>query len=155
MNYLKLFEYYSNKTEEQQEEIEDALMIEGIFDEWTLLEKDYEPGGATTDAVLGMRGMRYDFKLEPKKNKYLHHRDHELSNSYHLTKSGFKHCRFTNEDFFDNQTNELFNKLSHSRLNKLGYKFKVNWTYDHDGYFDNGDSKYKVDIWISVTENVI
>lgn len=134
MKYLKLFEDLNGKivykTEEEEiEDIEDALMIEGIFDEWTLLDKDFENT---------FFGIRYDFKLEPKKNPYLYKNEQDSKN-------------FINEEFFDKQISDLFKKLCNSRLTKLGYNFKANWTYYHDGYHDNGDSKYKVDIWIIIT----
>ena len=139
MKYLKLFENYQEKSEEEEkEEIEDALIIEGIFDDWNLLEKEYivSPSSSKHDT----RSIsKYTFKLEPKKTKYLFRKNTNFLTN--VIRKG---------EFFDDQVNELTNRINHSRLNKLGYEFKVNWTYEHEGYFENGDSKYRVDIWISV-----
>lgn len=135
MKYLKLFEdyEYSNPEEEKKEDIEDILIIEGIFDEWPLLDKRYFDTSGT---------MTYEFKLEPKGNKYLH------ENKYRRGKEG----RWYNKYYFDRQIDEILSRLNYSRIYSFGFNVKANWTFDHDGYNDDGESRYKVDIWLSVIE---
>ncbi len=145
MKYLKLFESYQEKSEEEEkEEIEDALMIEGIFDEWNLLEKNYRGTSVTRQFTKYPYIKSYEFMLEPKKTKYLFRGEKSHFHPDNIPP------KFINAKFFDDQVNELINRVNRSRLNKLGYEFKVNWTYEHEGYFENGDSKYRVDICIFV-----
>ena len=128
MKYLKLFE----SKDDIKEDIEDILMMEGIFDEWNLLSKIYN-------------NKEYEFQLEPKGNKYLYPRE---GHSYWGRSKSDLHARWYNSDDFDKQQREISNRLERSRLKRLGCTIRVNWVYDVDNIIEG--YKYKVSIWISI-----
>lgn len=134
-----LFESVDNRTEdEKKEDIEDILIIEGIFEDWKLLGSRYFNQSGS---------MVYEFKVECKSDKkYLYRDPHDYNNYY-------------NAYIFDNEVEEIRKRINHTRLHNLGCMVDIDWYGDIDqddpyweGGIYGGESKYKAIIRIKIIE---
>ena len=150
MKYIKTYEKFKNNfiqmvsksdddndipESDKKREIED--LVNGVTDDgWEILKKRYYNQSGS---------YVYEFKLATKSVGYLwpSHRENE---------------KFYNSYIFDNEVKEIIKSISHSELNRLGYKSDVTWyaDYGNEGYWDSGVYKgqliYKAYILLKVIE---